>query len=345
MPLLTNQEVKTRVDEYLLEFFNRKIEASHIYGQSYQGLLQFMKEFILRGGKRLRPYLVYLSYCVASESDDMPAIQALAAIELLHLALLIHDDIIDQDEFRYGGPNIIGYYLRKEGRRTAESIALLAGDIALAMVMELLIDSAAEPATKARVMNMLTTQFHEVLAGQFLDSVPGSHEFNRLDDILLIHRYKTASYTTIGPLKIGLALSENRSAALEQTMAEYGQSLGVLFGLTDDLIGMFGDENVSGKPNCSDLHEAKPTVLFSYAKQRLRGGDMALFTSLLGLPHKRGENLNKLRVALEESGAKSKTEELAQGYSKKAVEAVAGLRGSAADALKALPETILTRKR
>jgi geranylgeranyl diphosphate synthase type I len=343
MSLLTNEQVKSRVDSYLLEFFDRKTRDSRIYGQSYQELLTYMKEFVLRGGKRLRPYLVYLSYCAASESETPPQIQAMAAVELFHVALLIHDDIIDQDDYRYGGPNIIGRYNGRGGRHIAESIALLAGDIALAMVLELLAESSAAPEVNSRIIQTLAGQFQEVLAGQFLDSVPGANSFKRLENVLLIHQHKTASYTTIGPLQIGLTLL-GATTQLEQPMRRYGQALGMLFGLTDDLLGMFGDVSISGKPACSDLHEAKPTVLFFYAKELLTGGDREAFTSLLGQPHKDGEDLVQLRAVLTSSGAKARTEAMAEGYADEAAAALVGLQGPPISALQGLLKELLDRK-
>jgi geranylgeranyl pyrophosphate synthase len=345
MSLLPIEQLKVQVDEFLQDYFDRKIESSHIYGSSYQDLLRHLKEFILRGGKRLRPYLSYLGYNAARPHEGELPVQVLVAVELFHQALLIHDDIIDQDDFRYGGPNIIGAYQDQMGRRGAESIALLAGDMIETMAVELSLEGEAKPSSKIKVMKMLIEQFQEVLAGQFLDSVPYAHSFERLEDVLLIHRYKTASYSAMGPLKVGFVLSGSRDRQLERALQRYGEALGLLFGLTDDLIGMFGDEEISGKPACSDLHEAKPTALFLYAKQQMNEADARLFHLLLGQPHTDDENLKGVRRALTRSGAKAQTEALASGYAKKAVAALGGFDGLAIDILRELPHEVLARKR
>ncbi|HUD11413.1 MAG TPA: polyprenyl synthetase family protein [Candidatus Saccharimonadia bacterium] len=349
MILLTNAEIKSQVDYYLNVFFARKVDTGRAYGQSYQVLVRRMQEFMLRGGKRLRPYLVYLSYSAASGADIAPVAEVLAATEFLHFALLIHDDIIDQDTFRYGGPNISGKYRQGKPQtasvsQSAEAAALLAGDLALSYVYELLAEAPLDDGARLALVSELGRQFEVVLAGQFLDSVHGELSGVRLQDILRVNLLKTASYSTSGPLKLGLILSGQGSHLLEPFVS-YGDALGVLFALTDDLIGMFEVSGTTGKPSCSDLHEGKLTALFYYARKMLKGGDLDVLNNVMGKPHRADENLDDIRRVLIASGAKSQIQKLAQDYCQKATDALTGLQGPAVDRLRTMPEEILHRKR
>ncbi|HSH31368.1 MAG TPA: polyprenyl synthetase family protein, partial [Candidatus Saccharimonadales bacterium] len=135
---LSLAEVRQEIDQRLEGLFEVKIKQAHGIDPLYGQMLERMALFIRRGGKRMRPYLTYLSYIGCGGSDTAAILDVAASQELYHNFLLIHDDIIDRDLMRYDGPNLSGLYMEKfqkeladlgEARHYADAMAMLAGDL------------------------------------------------------------------------------------------------------------------------------------------------------------------------------------------------------------------------
>jgi geranylgeranyl diphosphate synthase type I len=195
-----------------------------------------------------------------------------AALELLHIFALIHDDVMDESDSRRGRPSVhaqAAQLHRAENalgsaQRFGESIAILAGDLAHAEADHL---AAGLPPEMRRIWRVLVV---ELVCGQRRDltgSVAGRRD---LDHARQVARMKSGSYTVERPLQLGAAAA-GASPAVRDSLARYGREVGEAFALRDDLLGVWGDPVLTGKPAGDDLLSGKPTVIMSLAQQRVAG--------------------------------------------------------------------------
>jgi len=255
------KEIKLRVESELIKFFDDKI--NNVENDDSKEALKLLKDFTLRGGKRIRSgMLVYGYACFKDINKDI--IKAAMAIELVQSYLLIHDDIIDKDDLRRSKDSMHIMYEKKydviDKKHFGLSMAICVGDLAVCLANEILLDTNFNE--KARAVKVLNEMIEKVVYGQMLDIIYGKKFPDELSekDILDVYRLKSASYTIEGPLYIGGILAGIKEDELKPLL-DYGVILGKAFQIRDDINGIFGDENKTGKPNDSDLKEGKRTLL------------------------------------------------------------------------------------
>jgi geranylgeranyl diphosphate synthase type I len=238
-------------------------------------LIDRLLRFASTGGKRLRPQFLWWGWRAAGGDPDGPRAQAAwasaASLELIQASALVHDDIIDNSDTRRGEPSV----------HVAVGVnpAILLGDLALAWADDLFTDGAVALGSPAAAFAAWRGMRTEVIAGQLLDlAADGSAA-----DARQVNRYKTAAYTIERPLHLGAALAGG-SAELVTALRAYGVHLGQAFQLRDDLLGVFGDSAVTGKPAGDDLVEGKRTLLLATARDRLDAADLAELDAGLGNP-------------------------------------------------------------
>jgi geranylgeranyl diphosphate synthase type I len=293
----------------------------------------------LSGGKRFRALFCYWGWQAASGvpdgfdplgddevSVDLPGIVlAAAALEVFHAAALVHDDIMDNSDTRRGSPAAHRRYEQMHtdggwaGRPASfgQSAALLLGDLLLGWSDELfdrggrlLVTPGAALAGRAEFVRMRT----EVTAGQYLDILEENAwvAHPETDALARAHRvivYKSAKYSIEAPLAIGAALGGASIAQLAALRA-FGLPLGVAYQLRDDLLGVFGDPQVTGKPAGDDLREGKRTVLIALARATLPAHARNLLDELMGDPELDDQQVEMLRTAIRDSGAVDQVERI-----------------------------------
>jgi geranylgeranyl pyrophosphate synthase len=321
-----NQLVSREVDSRLEVFFDEKIKEAKKIDSIYAALLTDMKKFILRGGKRLRPTLMMMGYEAAGGKDFELALDASVALELFHNFVLIHDDVMDGDLRRYGGLNITGIYnkrfsrlLKPElSRHTAESIAILDGELNEVFTFEVLTGLKADPSIIFEFMRHFQKTLFETGAGQQLDVMSGIRGNLNLSKIEKVNYYKTARYTIYSPLKMGVIMA-NTNRNLIDDFAKFGSDLGKAFQLADDLLGMFGSTKQTGKPVGSDIREGKQTLLMFYAKKLCSPGQWRTIESRFGRENITSEDTRIVREVLKECGAQAKVSVAANDYLEKSL--------------------------
>lgn len=256
----------------MLELFARRIKSASQVGSSYELLWNNIKDVALVGGKRVRPLLAFIGY---GEFDEK-ILPIATAQELLHIAVLMHDDIIDQDFFRHSAPNMNGIYKKRyraflpeqQAIHYANSATLLAGDLLIAEAYQLICSADIDASARSKVLQQLTNSIYEVVGGELLD-VEAAFVQGEVFDPLKIYRYKTASYSFIGPLLSGAyaaGIDENTIAILYA----FAESAGIAYQMQDDILGIFGDTEKTGKSTTTtDLREAKHTSLIACHKKRI----------------------------------------------------------------------------
>jgi geranylgeranyl diphosphate synthase type I len=329
---------------------------------------------LLAGGKRFRALFCYWGWrSIAALADDAwaaddigeaaldPIVSVASALEIFHAAALVHDDIMDNSDLRRGRPSLHRRFetAHREqgwsgsGRQFGDASALLVGDLLLAWSDELFEAGAAlarNPDAAAAARAQFSLMRTEVTVGQYLDMLEETSWRTRPETELLprAHRvivYKSAKYSVEAPLAIGASLAE---ASLPQLAAlrDFGLPLGVAFQLRDDLLGVFGDPAITGKPAGDDLREGKRTVLVTLARQKLPASAARLFDELLGDDSLDEQQIGMLQTAVRDSGAVEQVERIIAHNVATATAALqdAPLSRSARDELGALADTVSRRE-
>ena len=275
--------VTDQLREYLRD---RRRDAAYM-GADYDGLIAALEEFVLRGGKRLRPAFAYWGWRAvapdgqAADPDaDRDALRLFAALELLHACALVHDDVIDDSDTRRGMPTVHVHFAdlhRRSGWRGAPtqfgvSAAILLGDLSLVWADDIVATAELPAAAHRRVQRVWADIRTEVLCGQYLDIVAESSGAESIASAMTVNTYKTASYTVSRPLQFGAAAAADRPD-VQAVFHDVGTDLGVAFQLRDDVLGVFGDPAVTGKPSGDDLRSGKRTVLLAEAIERADQAD------------------------------------------------------------------------
>jgi len=319
-----SEERQTQVDAVLARFFSlAKIRASAL-GAQYEQLWQVLENNTI-GGKRFRPRMVMAAYQSLGGTDTEAAAYIGAAFELLHTALIVHDDVIDRDFVRRGLPNISGTYrslaLEQGGSEAAAehsglSAAVIAGDLALFNSYRLIDRSGVGDEIRSRLLDVMDEALFASAAGELIDvdfslapSMPG------VDDILSMERLKTAVYSFECPLQAGAILAEADEQVVT-ALGDFGRELGIAYQIVDDLLGVFGSEQETGKSTIGDLREGKRTVLISYATST---ASWPLIEPLIGDPDLEEEGAVIVRQALTDCGARAFAEGLARYYANRAL--------------------------
>ncbi|MDH6180809.1 geranylgeranyl diphosphate synthase type I [Microbacteriaceae bacterium SG_E_30_P1] len=359
--------IQLRIDEFIARRRVELLEAS----PQLDPVVALASDY-LAGGKRFRGLFCYWGWqavagsgsadplAVDAASADLPGIVlAASALEVFHAAALVHDDIMDNSDTRRGAPSAHRRFemLHREGtwagspETFGRSAALLLGDLLLGWSDDLFdsarthLPAAAHAAGRREFARMRT----DVSAGQYLDILEENAWVAHSDDTALsrAHRvivYKSAKYTIEAPLAIGGSLGGGSDAQL-QALRSFGLPLGVAYQLRDDLLGVFGDPEVTGKPAGDDVREGKRTVLIALARQRLSGSARNLLDELLGDPSLDASQIDTIRSTLTECGAVDAVEEIINHNVGVAIRALdeAPLSASARSNLRDLAATVTAR--
>ncbi|MGA0831055.1 MAG: polyprenyl synthetase family protein [Nitriliruptoraceae bacterium] len=268
------------------------------------------------GGKRLRPALLCWSFAAHGGGDPARILGPAVALELVHTCALVHDDVIDRTDARRGAPTV---HARFAARRTGadvtseaaashgRAVAILLGDVALSAADGELLAADVDPAALARAHAAFTRLRVEVMAGQFLDVDAAARRGADRERALRVATLKSARYSVGRPLELG-ALRAGADDAAATRRLTVGDPVGRAFQLRDDLLGVFGDPAVTGKPAASDLAEGKRTLLVAEALARLDPAGRETLEAGLGDPGLDTTGTERLRGLLEACGARAAVE-------------------------------------
>jgi len=281
---------RTAVAQAIGDFLAGQREVLAGIGDGVTPLADLAESFTA-GGKRLRPaFCAWGWIAVAGEPAEAgPLVRAAASLDVLHVSALVHDDVMDASDTRRGIPAAHRQFaalhadrgLRGGATDFGRAGAILLGDLLLVWSQQLFRGSGLPPAAVARATPVMESVLTEVITGQFLDILAQARPTldarrspqevrSQIDQVL---EFKTARYTVVRPLQIGAALAGGTPEQLA-ALGSYGSAVGRAFQLRDDVLGVFGDAAVTGKPAGDDLREGKLTALLA-AALRLAGQDAA----------------------------------------------------------------------
>ena len=325
------------------------------YGLQAREALEPFIDVLGRGGKRLRGALVMATYEMFGGTDRSLAISTARAVEMINAYLLIVDDVADRSEMRRGAPAahlLMRQYhqqrsLRGDADHFGESMAVH-GALLGSYLAELTIDDLQIDAeTKLRLLRALHSNLVHTIHGQLRDILNGTLPTVHEQDVLWVSTYKTAYYSLVKPMEIGavLAGASSEQVALLQT---YGLPAGQAFQIADDILGIFGNDAVTGKSAIDDLKEGKITILITHTLEHATPDQRQQLQDMLGNPNITESDLHACRDIIRQTGALQHAEQSAQQLAQKASSALNDFpsewKPEIIDFLRALTDKLVSRQ-
>ncbi len=309
------ERVNSALDEYLTMRIEEAKRLSPVHALYYSNI----REYLMRGGKRLRPVMVVSAYKAVREGVDMKHLyRAACAMEMLHNGSLLHDDLIDHDEVRRGGPTFHALYrewylknARDDPERAVDfgmAMAVLGGDSLLNMGPQVITASELPPEVAFECMKLYHTAYQELADGVLLEMNMVNDPSATAETYLEMIRLKTAvlfERSLLMGATIGGASAEQKAA-----LSEFGITVGQAFQIRDDILGSFGEEKVTGKSAEGDIREGKKTMLVIQAYRLGNKQHCATLDALLGKRGMTSEEVDRVREVFRESGALDATAEI-----------------------------------
>ena len=307
------------INERLETFFREKEALPRKFTEINSRTIDFIRDFTLSPGKRVRPVLVIAGYLTREENVPNSVLDVATAVEMFHAFLLTHDDFMDRDEFRRGQPTVWKRYENLGvSRHLAYSLAVVAGDLLYTYVFQRILGTDLSPEKKLGVIERLLETMELTGYGQnidlYLTEMP--LEKVRLDNVLLLYELKTGVYTISFPLTLGAWLAGCDESTLK-VLHDFGVKAGTAFQIHDDIIGVFGDPEKTGKPVGSDIREGKRTFLIVEAYRRGSEEDRRVIEEFLGREDE--GSVRRVMEIIESTGALEEARRLEKSLTEEAV--------------------------
>lgn len=334
------ESVRKPVDELLAAFLRRRVEELAALDQGLTAIGAEVADLVATGGKHLRPAFVYWGHRATGADHDEAVFCPAGAVQLLHTFALLHDDVMDRSPERRGRPSAYaslsavheGEGLEGDARWFGIGGAILAGDLAFVWADQLFDETPVPADVLDRARRVFTTLRVEVMAGQYLDlrlaGLPTASESDALHVALL----KSGRYTVTRPLQVGAAIGGGDDA-LDEALGRYGDAVGVAFQLRDDVLGLFGDPEATGKGDLDDLREGKRTVLMLKTLAQADAAQRRELAEVLGDRELGADDADRVRTIVTETGALREVEHLIAQRRDAADAALAAVDGAARTAL------------
>lgn len=325
-------EEKNRTNKTLRNFFLSEQKRAKLIDQALVDLIGEIEKITLRGGKRARSLLTRMGYQLAGgESDQI--VQASLFAELLHVYMLIHDDIADRDYVRYGGDTLQVVFAKKaknkfggDGNHFGMSVAMVAGDLTHTLAHEALFQSNFKAKLLIECERVMSLTLKEVATGWYLHMVQNQQDVAQanmqryLDGMKLV----SASYSFEAPLMIGLILAE-ASKQLINEVRTYAYHTGMAFQIQDDILGLFGETQTTGKPVGNDVREGKKTLLVIKAYEKANRPDRMFLKEALMSKDLDENQLCRVQQIVIHTGSLTYSQKMAENHVVKAQEILTGI--------------------
>ncbi len=325
----TLQKFAAVIDTKLMTWWGGEIDKGFGYNSKQQELvrdiLSHAREHNSHAGKRLRSALVYYTFKIGSKPVSDSLWNAAMSVELVHTALLMHDDFMDEDVLRRGKPTTQIVYERVGGKHYGESMAVQIGATVLTLGYKLLLTSGFPPQLSQKATSLLLEHIVETGYGQMFDiSLPFLGTWTE-EDVIALHTAKTAIYTYQNPIFIGALLAELPTELLP-ILEKYAHHAGVAFQIQDDILGVFGETESTGKSSDSDLLQGKATLLALKTIELASPTQLTAFKKVWGKKKASKSAIGQAKDAIKKSGALQYNIDFSKREAQKAVEELANLK-------------------
>jgi geranylgeranyl diphosphate synthase type I len=300
------------VNKALEEFLDTKINRAKKFYPLHIQYYTNLKEYLMRGGKRFRPIAIVIA-CKATggKIDSKSLYRASCSIEILHNASLLHDDLIDHDDTRRGGPTFHALYRNlyksdispdaEKANHFGMTAAILGGDSLINMGGMAIVESHLDPDVGLKCLEYYQRGFEEIIEGVFLEMNMVFDQNTTPEMYLDMIRLKTAALLEKS-LLMGGALARATESQMK-SLSEYGIKVGQAFQMQDDILGSFGDETVTGKAADGDIKEGKKTMLLLEALRLCTPKQKEILDKYLGNDKLTQNEVDQVRDVFRDSGA------------------------------------------
>ena len=327
---------RVEINSSLERFVTKESQLLNGIGAELEIAASAMSRYILGSGKRLRPLFAYIGFLGTGKQINQNIVNAVSSLELIHVCALMHDDLMDSSDTRRGAPSLhreFENYHRSNGLsgradRFGAAAAILLGDLALVWSAKMFHQSGIKNEELLNALEIYDDLRVELMAGQYLDINEQTLSTSSIERSMKIARYKSGKYTIERPLHFGAALGGRRD--LLETYSNYGLPLGEAFQLRDDLLGVFGESEITGKPTGDDLLEGKRTVLIAKTFELANASQAMALSMVLGKRNAPAESIEKAKSIIIETGAQKFVEQMISELSEQAHSAIAGLPNESA---------------
>lgn len=332
---LDREDLRGRVDRAIRTILAEGLRDLDGLSGDADTLFAHLAAFVLRPAKRLRPAFVYWGYRASGGAPTGPvgdaAVRAACSTEFLHACALVHDDIMDGSALRRGQPAVqhqfADLHRREEWRGDPSgfgvSAAVLLGDLAFTLADTALAGAGLTDRQVVAALRVLNQLRNEVIAGQYLDLAAPYHHMRTDADMWQALTYKSAKYTVERPLHLGHAIADSEPA-MADTLTAYALPLGKAFQLRDDVLSVYGDPSVTGKPVGDDLRAGKETFLLRRAWARAGPAERRMLRRCQDATELSAQLVEQLRAVISHTGALGATEEAISELHGEADAALAG---------------------
>ncbi|MDD5530096.1 MAG: polyprenyl synthetase family protein [bacterium] len=312
------KEYKFRIEEFLKGYLEgEKKKLASISPASLQ-IMDFVIEFCMRGGKRLRAVLLIKGYEAVGGKKETEIVHTSICMELMEAFLLIHDDIIDNDPIRRGGPSFHKLVEEwKKDKAFGVSAGIMAGDMLSNLGASVILSSKFGEGCKLGALKEYNESLLSCFQGELYDVILENENKVSEAQLLKMIGLKTSSYTTVAPLVMGAILGGATDAKIK-VFREFGILLGAAFQITDDILGSFGEEKKLGKPVNSDIRQGKKTLLSIYALDNASSSETKVLKRNLGNKNLTEKDFDDVREIFIKTGALDYAKSKARGYISKA---------------------------
>lgn len=325
------QAYKAAIDADIAAYARHAMQTTrNEYGNYAADVADVYFDLLSRGGKRIRGALVMTGYRMCGGSDEQMIVRAATALEMLNAYILMIDDIQDRSLLRRGKATahmmLTDYHhakgLKGDAKHSGMSLTLNAALAGAHAAQMLLAGLQVDAELRMKVVGIVNLAMLVTAHGQTSDLINELTGDVAAADIEHVLEWKTAYYTFLNPLCVGMVLA---GAGCEDTDAirEYALHAGKAFQITDDIIGVFGSEEQTGKSIMDDIREGKQTILTNYAFAHIAQEDADFLRTMLGNEQLTEEQFARCREILEASGARQHASQVAEEHIEKALQSLA----------------------
>lgn len=345
------KKLKIAIDKELEKQFDAAIRDAKKEDLLMAEALEQTKKITLAGGKRIRGALLCWAYFGASGKDRKKIIKAAAALELLHMFFLVHDDIMDRGDFRHGQKTIHKYFKKKnfaknDGEHFGASMAIMVGSMLCSMANRIIAEAGFDAGSTISALSEMQLVTATTIIGQSQDIAIAQKKEITEKEVLAMYKNKTAKYSFEGPLHIGAKLAGCKDSKILKSLSNYAIPLGIAFQIQDDILGVFGNEKKFGKSTASDIEEGKQSVMVVRAKKNATAKQKKQIKSILGKKNLSSKEIKVFQNIIESTGALEYSQKMAKRYlseGKKEIDKI-GLNKNAKEFLADLAEYLENRE-
>lgn len=337
------------------EFKDHKRRGKRVHSEGVKAI-EYLEEYTMRGGKRIRPALVIAGYKAVGGKKYKNILSASLSMEALQSYLLIHDDVMDKDDLRRGKPSLHKMYEKyfndeKKGKDPewfGKSMAINVGDLANSFAIDQMAKSDFDAEIKIKAIRKLE-QIHRYTGfGQILDVTLNHMDADQVteEDVMTVYQNKTAHYTLAGPLELGCIIAGG-SKKQQKALHEYGMNVGKGFQAQDDMLVMYGDEEKLGKEIGTDLREGNKTLIIIKALENANNEQKQKIKNALGNEDLTSEEVKEIAQIAIDTGARDYTQKKAEkliNKGKRAIKDNEDIDPEIRDFLLGLADYIITRE-